>query len=311
MDEGIARRIILKVVNKQAFVWTVDDIAELRSTHRICGILTGTLPHISQQNIFLGVPLMLMPEEAVLLVEKEIAVLADDPQAYPEPSIEQIQRWDAQEQQSMAQQVAAAEAKGANPEHTMSEAAIRKRREREERKLASASAAATASVNDELLGEPSGSPSKYSNSKSPAPKNTIPYTVVIPTKSEDLEWYAPEPVSYSTVEAAKTAGIWEYPANLEERARCGVFRDLWEQGFFLGGGIKFGGDYLVYPGDPLRFHSHFAASVVQSPTATLRPMEIVAHGRLGTATKKSHLMCCWDDEGKKVSYVSIEWAGFG
>lgn len=40
-------------------------------------------------------------------------------------------------------------------------------------------------------------------------------------------------------------------------------------------------------------------------------MEVVAHGRLGTATKKSHLLCTWDDEKKEVSYLSIEWAGFG
>ena len=48
-------------------LWT--DIATLRSKYHICGILTGTLPHLSQQNVFLGVPLVLMPEEVVLLVE--------------------------------------------------------------------------------------------------------------------------------------------------------------------------------------------------------------------------------------------------
>lgn len=64
-------------------------------------------------------------------------------------------------------------------------------------------------------------------------------------------------------------------------------------------------------GDPLRYHSHFVASVLESPTSSLRPMEIVAHGRLGTATKKAHLLCGWDDEKKEVSYLSIEWAGFG
>ena len=64
-------------------------------------------------------------------------------------------------------------------------------------------------------------------------------------------------------------------------------------------------------GDPLRYHSHFIASVLESPTSSLRPMEIVAHGRLGTATKKAHLLCRWDDEKKNVSYLSIEWAGFG
>jgi hypothetical protein len=44
------------------------DIATLRAKHHICGILTGTLPHLSQQNVFLGVPLVLMPEEVALLV---------------------------------------------------------------------------------------------------------------------------------------------------------------------------------------------------------------------------------------------------
>ena len=46
------------------------DIAVIRTEYRVCGTLLGTLPHLSQQNVFLGVPLVLQPEEAVLLVEK-------------------------------------------------------------------------------------------------------------------------------------------------------------------------------------------------------------------------------------------------
>lgn len=46
------------------------DIAVIRTEYRVCGTLLGTLPHLSQQNIFLGAPLVLLPEEAVLLVDK-------------------------------------------------------------------------------------------------------------------------------------------------------------------------------------------------------------------------------------------------
>jgi hypothetical protein len=46
------------------------DIAVIRADYRVCGTLLGTLPHLSQQNVFLGVPLVLQPEEVVLLVEK-------------------------------------------------------------------------------------------------------------------------------------------------------------------------------------------------------------------------------------------------
>lgn len=58
------------VVAQTAFVWDVDDIAQLRSKYKICGILTGTLPQHAQQNVFLGPPLVLMPEEVVFLVNK-------------------------------------------------------------------------------------------------------------------------------------------------------------------------------------------------------------------------------------------------
>lgn len=69
--------------------------------------------------------------------------------------------------------------------------------------------------------------------------------------------------------------------------------------------------HVVRAGDPMRYHSHFVATVVDSPVSTIKPMEIVAHGRLGTATKKAHLFCGWDDEKQEVSHFSIEWAGFG
>ena len=55
--------------NIKTFSLKRADIAIIRSQHRICGVLTGTLPHLSQQNVFLGVPLVLMPEETVLLVD--------------------------------------------------------------------------------------------------------------------------------------------------------------------------------------------------------------------------------------------------
>lgn len=52
------------------------DIAVIRTEYRVCGTLLGTLPHLSQQNVFLGVPLVLQPEEAVLLVDKGRDILA-------------------------------------------------------------------------------------------------------------------------------------------------------------------------------------------------------------------------------------------
>ena len=59
-----------------------------------------------------------------------------------------------------------------------------------------------------------------------------------------------------------------------------MYRDLVLRGYFLTPGIKFGGQFLVYPGDPYRYHSHFVAIIVDHHSA-LHPLDLVAAGRLG------------------------------
>ncbi|KXN82595.1 putative tRNA-splicing endonuclease subunit sen-34 [Leucoagaricus sp. SymC.cos] len=317
------RKVPLRVSNNTAYLWNVDDITTLRSKHNICGILTGTLPHLSQQNVFLGIPLVLLPEEVVLLVENEMAVIVYDPTAHMQPTSEELKNWNKEQQDSFRQQITANEAKANEKENKrpLSEQALQKRKEREERKRLAVQKLAE-EANTEYIYVPSPLPEKLSKEN---PETTIKlpqpppyeqsiasasYTITIPAASE-YQWYSSDKATFTTIVSAQKAGVWTYPSNLTERARCGVFRSLWAKGYFMGSGIKFGGDYLVYPGDPLRYHSHFVATVIESPSQTLRPMEVVAHGRLGTATKKSHLLCKWDDEKKEVSYLSIEWAGFG
>ncbi|KAJ7273556.1 hypothetical protein B0H12DRAFT_961179, partial [Mycena haematopus] len=301
-------RIHLRVANKKAYVWDVEDIATIRSKHRLCGVFTGTLPHLSQQNLFLGVPMVLLPEEVVLLVENELAILVDDPKAHVQPSVAELQRWNTKENELAQLRLSQLTAALGNSPAMMSEEAIKKRRERELKKQAAAAKAAEASL---LADADTSIFTPPENAAASPPAADPQYTVVIHASSTPFQWYDASACSYTTIQSAKGAGIWEYPSNLHERAKCGVFRGLWEQGMYMGGGIKFGGDYLVYPGDPLRYHAHFSATVLESPTFSLTPMEIVAHGRLGTVTKKSHLLCGWDDEKKEASYLSIEWAGFG
>jgi tRNA-splicing endonuclease subunit Sen34 len=75
------------------------------------------------------------------------------------------------------------------------------------------------------------------------------YSFTIPAES-DFTWYKPE--KYHTIDEARNAGIWSYPTTLEEAARCHVFEDLWKQGYYMGNGLRFGGHWLVYPGEFLR-----------------------------------------------------------
>ncbi|KAH8108160.1 tRNA-intron endonuclease catalytic domain-like protein [Cristinia sonorae] len=318
MDSPSERAIELRISNNKAYVWDVEDLALLRAKHHICGVLTGTLPHVSQQNVFLGMPLVLMPEEVVLLVENGLAVLVDDPTAHRKPSRSELEKWNTERRALVKTQLVKEGAKegggvsAPTGSRSMSEEAIRKRKAREEKRAAAKSPAEGGE--DTPVFVPS-TPAQAQATVPVAENSNLAhatYTITVPANSaSELGWYSPEDYKYSTVKAAMQAGIWSYPSSAHERAKCKVFQDLWKKGHYMGGGIKFGGDYLVYPGDPLRYHSHFVASVIDSPAATISPMEIVAHGRLGTATKKAHLLCNWDEEKQTVSYYSVEWAGFG
>lgn len=248
--------------------------------------------------------------------------MIDDPAAHSSPGLVALEMWNTERKELVQNQIAALEAKDTKDHsnnRSMSEKAQQKREQREARRAAAAANKTDTDAGPAVVDNPI---------QAPRPPQTVPaYTVVVPGTSTSFSWYTPEPHTYSTIQAAKDAGIWSYPSDLLERAKCAVFRDLWDKGYYMGGGLKFGGDFLIYPGmvisktslqrsshlsgDPLRYHSHFTATVIESPEKTVMPMEIVAHGRLGTATKKTHLFCTWDETAGKVSYVSIEWAGFG
>ncbi|KIM28957.1 hypothetical protein M408DRAFT_16000 [Serendipita vermifera MAFF 305830] len=293
MEDTIDGRIPLHVSNKTAFVWSVEDVATLRATHHVCGVLTGTLPHASQQNVFLGLPLELLPEEVVLLVKQGIAYIVDDNASHATPTTEQLVQWNEKRRQALAK-LPARSSSSLPP--TLNDEALKKRLERQQKKEAQLLA------KEESLVTPDQPKPPASSSKEQSYSFTIPAT-------SDFSWYNAK--TYITLDEARTSGVWSYPHTPEEVARCRVFEDLWKQGYFMGNGLRFGGHWLVYPGDPLRFHSHFVATVIPSPVMTIHPIEIIAFGRLGTATKKSHLLCGWDEEKQETSYYSIEWAGFG
>ncbi|KAF5391280.1 hypothetical protein D9757_001941 [Collybiopsis confluens] len=228
-------RIPIRIANKRAYVWDVDDLVRIRSEHHLCGLLVGTLPHLSQQNVFLGVPAQLIPEEAMLLVEQQLAVFIDDPNAYPEPSLSQFERWNEQQIQYLKRQKTILESDLKPPQlaqRAMSEEAIQKRKQRELKRQQKAQELRQ-NVEQPIFVPSVEDPERSSVSSSQ-------YTISVSAPSSSLSWYTPSSHSYSTIEAARQGGIWDFPSDLRDRARYGVFKDLWEQGYFMGGGIRFG-----------------------------------------------------------------------
>ncbi|KAI7821956.1 hypothetical protein BC939DRAFT_504193 [Gamsiella multidivaricata] len=73
------------LTGSEALVWDFQDVKHLRQTHRIVGSLAGSLPLNPMQNIFQGLPLRLLPEEAHALWSKGLVDFIDESRSYGRP----------------------------------------------------------------------------------------------------------------------------------------------------------------------------------------------------------------------------------
>lgn len=95
-----------------------------------------------------------------------------------------------------------------------------------------------------------------------------------------------------------------------------LYKHLHAHAYFLSPGLRFGCQYMAYPGDPLRFHSHFLCRGY-GWEEEIELLDLVGGGRLGTGVKKGFLIGGLDDGGKgeegkeegEMRTFCIEWGG--
>ncbi|TXT04275.1 hypothetical protein VHUM_04273 [Vanrija humicola] len=323
--------IPLYVVDGVGTVWDAQAAATIHCAHDISGLRTGTLPGVQQQNGFLGLPVTLMPEETALLVTKGLGHVVPVPSAIVPPSRELVAQRTAQRvarSRALAERMRADEEARVEASKAKFEAAgekARAKREERARKKAEAARAAALAAGEEipadvvavLSGTAAPAAAKPAQAAQPPPtptaENSNIFTVVpgVPV----LDALVPR----TTEPPPLPTPHFPFPAAVRDSALADAFGALHARGYRMGLGPRFGGEWLVYPGDYLRYHAHFTSQVIVRDDP-IRPAEIVAWGRLGTGTKKAGLLCCWDD-GKtgeqavdgpgEVEFYSLEWANFG
>lgn len=89
------------------------------------------------------------------------------------------------------------------------------------------------------------------------------------------------------------------------KLKCSVYEDLWDKGYYITSGRKFGGDFLVYLGDPVSFHAVYVVKCVDSEESH-NVSEIIAYGRIGNSVKKKFVLASLNSE-EKVSYIAFSW----
>lgn len=303
-------------------LYDVDTIYHVRAKYNITGVLIGCLPQAPQQNVFSGVPVELMPEEARLLVEKGVACVVDDVKIHKQGFLdnglgkEQIRAY----RESLRRQGAAVAGHKGKQSAERKKAALSKKMEVEnwndipqdmlersstrtknkpKKSFKDANQPATNAVevdgNDNSLFDPNpdsraakrpGLASMASDAIATMadPFGVTPTVSYPPLSSTLAPPKSPCGTSESIVELPYVdSSLPDVPSSYS------IFKHLHEKGYFLAPGLRFGCQYMAYPGDPLRFHSHFLCNGLDWDQE-FDLLDLVGGGRLGTGVKKGFLI---------------------
>uniref|UniRef100_A0A8D2L9L4 tRNA-splicing endonuclease subunit Sen34 n=1 Tax=Varanus komodoensis TaxID=61221 RepID=A0A8D2L9L4_VARKO len=291
--------IRIQILEGKAFVWNYADARQIREEHRIVGTLVGALARKPRQNVWLGLPLQLLPEEAQLLVERGLAILFKKPASQhlgrdPDQVSLPVLLLRGKKTESYREQLQLAAEQRRAVLGTLAQRIAQGRAKKRRQK-----------------GEEGGEPLKrphFFPDPPPNPADLEP-SFVLPQESMmvQLPTERAHPGQEEVVDWRLPSQDWPYAGQEDHEMRCCIFRNLWERGYYITSGGKFGGDFLVYPGDPMRFHAHYIALCIPKD-APLSLQDVVSAGRLGTNVKKTVLLCSVDQDGTAI-YTSLQWTG--
>ncbi|KZF23147.1 SEN34 subunit of tRNA-splicing endonuclease [Xylona heveae TC161] len=281
----------ISLVANRYFIHDVDVITYIRREHHICGVLLGSIPQIPQQNVFLGAPLELMPEEARLLFEKGAAVVVDDLSLHKDAiaflphHVKHDYLRDLRDQGMIAGR------------------GVQKRTEERKHK-----ALERLGLQDPPTSGPCDTTAPKEEPLSNNAIDSLPYfdAPLVYNVTPPLSGRILPPTDQPT-ELKPPKVPFSYP----------LYEFLHAKGYFISPGLRFGCQYLVYPGDPLRFHSHFLA-VGGAWDEEMDLLDIVGGGRLGTGVKKGFLIggaeteeqaCKGHASTPDVRVFCVEWGG--
>lgn len=310
-------------------LYDIETVTYVRRKYNICGVLVGSLPQSPQQNVFLGLPLELMPEEARLLVEQGVAYVVDDNAAHRRAFI--ADGLSAEEktayQMSLRRQGVAAAKDVGRKKVEEKKAALQRKKETEnwndvpegmlrpaserKKKAAIGDQPATQQQNESHSNQDD---SLFDSQTTKEPSDHAP--AVDPANIEPEPFFITPTISDPPLQALQPPSNASTPLRKLPKTPVSypLFAHMHSKDYFLTPGLRFGCQYMAYPGDPLRFHSHFLCNGMEWDQE-FDLLDLVGGGRLGTGVKKGFLIG-GEEEGRKaavggdgVRTFCVEWAG--
>jgi len=303
-----------------SLMFDANEVCELRKNERICGHLTGSLANSARQNVFFGVPLLVSNEEAKLLESHQVAdIFERSPNNCLNESLlaeinkdhDNYLRKDHQNQLDFCKQ------KRLKELNTLKDKIIIGKRKKIQSKI-------DATNKEETLSD-AKKPEELSKLKMEL--DCLENTVIKEQQDKINKDFASQSttIQFNVELHVKTPEYLERTSNAslcnekfltitpELDYKYFIYEYLWSRGFYLTSGAKFGGHYLVYSGDPLRYHSSFILLCIRnrSEFEAIRLRQLITFGRLATNVKKTYLIAYCDKNGGKLNrilFTCINWA---
>lgn len=300
MTEEDGRRIVITIYVKRGaeaeevlmspLIFDMHDIQLLRK-YGICGVLSGTLPTAAQQNVFLSVPLRLMLEDVlwlhqnnladVKIIRKEgdeiIAGITPERGAKLAKLVEDrlTKSFDYQTKFKKDQHIAKLKKIGIISDETSVEELQQLDKSNNNDQLIESSLFIDIADNSSIL------------------------------KDDNIALKGP---SYDDIRNL----LFKQYERSEKMQTYFLYKELRDQGYVLSPGGRFGGKFIAYPGDPLRFHSHLTIQeAIDYRSEPIDLISMISGARLGTTVKKLWVIGGVEEETGSTHFFSVEWAGFG
>lgn len=95
-------------------------------------------------------------------------------------------------------------------------------------------------------------------------------------------------------------------SNQIDLQKYAVFLDLWKRNFFITNGHTFGGDFLIYPQDPIVCHASHVVHILKTGQVAIR--DFVTVNRLCVGVKKDCLFAYQTpDNPDEINYQTSSW----
>ncbi|KAL6881512.1 hypothetical protein J3F83DRAFT_722565 [Trichoderma novae-zelandiae] len=265
-------------ISGRYLVFDPDAVSALRRRANTNGTLVGTTPQQPTQNIFLGLPIELRPEEVDALIRAGVAYVVDDVAAHRSALL------------------------SLGPDERRAYIGSLRSRKQAAHKVFAEMTAQKASI----------AASKAEKLRdSGAPDGVVKSEGSLYSRNSQVTSLGVTPTSSVHHVSSDAHALPVEPRDSEKGSLC---QFMLGTGYYMTPGLRFGARYSVYPGDPLRFHAHFMANEY-GWEEEIPILDIVGGGRLATAVKKAFLIggrepsTSPDAALPAVRSFSIEWAG--